>query len=78
MDFYRVGERLLKRDKLQIYPDFRVNQSKDIMIRGGKFYSIWNANTGLWSQNEYDVATLVDEELTEYKDRLIALPSQLH
>lgn len=70
MDFYRVGERLLKRDKLQIYPDFRVNQSKDIMIRGGKFYSIWNANTGLWSQNEYDVATLVDEELTEYKDRL--------
>ena len=43
---------------------------KDIMIRGGKFYSIWNANTGLWSQNEYDVATLVDDELTEYKDRL--------
>ena len=72
MDFYRIGERVPKQGQIQVFPDFKVTKSKDLMIRGRKFYAVWNAQTGLWSQDEYDVAELVDQDLLEHCDRLIA------
>jgi hypothetical protein len=36
------------------------------MVRGGKFYAIWDEERGLWSTDEYDVARLVDQEMREY------------
>lgn len=72
MDFYRIGERVPKQGQIQVFPDFKVTKSKDLMIRGRKFYAVWNAQTGLWSQDEYDVAELVDQDLLEHRDRIIA------
>lgn len=46
-----------------IYPSFQYRPKSDIMVRGGAFYAIWNEETGLWSTNEYDVITMVDNEL---------------
>ena len=70
MDFYKVRHRSLKRGVIEVYPDFSVGRSKDLMIRGRSFYAIWNEQTGLWSTDEYDVARIVDEDLREYAEKL--------
>lgn len=74
MDFYKIQERYPKKDVIEIYPDFKVGKSKDLMIRGKAFYAIWDEAKGLWSTDEYDVQRLVDEDLYKYyqdnKDRL--------
>ena len=70
MDFYRIRERVGKGGVIEVYPDFRVLRSKDLMIRGRGFYAIWDEKAGLWSTDEYDVQRLVDEELMAYADEL--------
>lgn len=70
MDFFEIKERVSKNKVIDIYPDFKVTRSKDLMIRGRSFYAIWDDEKGLWSTDEYDVQRLVDKELEEYKKKL--------
>ena len=70
MDFYRIKERSSTNGSIEIYPDFIVCRSKDLMIRGKSFYAIWNEEKGLWSTDEYDVQKIVDQDLAEYKAKL--------
>ena len=69
MDFFTVGIRDGKKgEPPEIFPDFIVGRSKDLMVRGKHFYAIWDEAAGLWSTDEYDVQRLVDEELKAYAD----------
>jgi energy-coupling factor transporter ATP-binding protein EcfA2 len=68
VDFYRIKERSAKNGVVEIYPDFTIKRSEDLMIRGRTFYAIWDQDKGLWSTDEYDVQRLVDDDLTRYKD----------
>lgn len=68
MDFYEIKERSGKKGRIEIYPDFKVCRSKDLMIRGKSFYAIWDEAREVWSTDEYDVPRLVDAELMAYKD----------
>ena len=70
MDFYDIKSRTLKKGHIEVYPEFYVGMSKDIMIRGKTFYAIWNEAKNLWSTNEYDVARIVDNDLKEYKKKI--------
>lgn len=72
MDFYKIKERVLKSGVIEIYPDFKVCRSKDLMIRGRSFYAIWDEEKGLWSTDEYDVQRLVDAELYKYGEEVKA------
>lgn len=63
MDFYRVKERSGKNGIVEVYPDFRVTRSKDLMVQGRAFYAIWDEVAGLWSTDEYDVQRLVDDDI---------------
>lgn len=67
MDFYRIKGRSTKNGVLEIYPDFIVKRSRDLMVRSKSFYAIWDEEVGLWSTDEYDVQRLVDKHLYEYK-----------
>ena len=62
MDFFQVKNRNTKKG-IEIYPDFKVCRSKDLMVRGKSFYAIWDEESQLWSTDEYDVQRLVDKEL---------------
>ena len=62
MDFYKIKVKDNK-DSSDIYPDFRVVRSKDLMVQGKAFYAIWDEERGLWSQDEYDVQRLIDEDI---------------
>lgn len=70
MDFFQVVTKETKDGKLEIFPDFKVGRSKDIMIRGRAFYAIWDEESGLWSTDEYDVQRFVDRELKAREDEL--------
>ena len=70
MDFYHIKERVARSGAVEVYPDFRVTRSKDLMIRGNAFYAIWDEAAGLWSTDEYDVQRLVDQELYAYAEEV--------
>lgn len=70
MDFYQIKERSTKNGVIEIYPDFKVCRSKDLMVRGRSFYAIWDEERGLWSTDEYDVQRLVDADLMAYREKL--------
>lgn len=71
MDFYQIKERSAKNGVVEIYPDFKVCRSKDLMTRGKAFYAIWDEEKKLWSTDEYDVQRLVDDALMAYRDKAI-------
>ena len=70
MDFVKYKERSTKNGVVEVYPDFKVCRSKDLMIRGKSFYSIWDQKKGLWSTDEFDVQKLVDDGLWEHRNEL--------
>ena len=70
MDFYRIKERSTRSGVVEVYPDFKVCRSHDLMVRGAKFYAIWDEAAGIWSTDEYDVQRLVDAKLSAHKDRM--------
>src|SRR3954469_10268480 len=70
MDFYQIRATETKEKSLELYPDFVVGRSEDLMVQGGRFYAIWNPERDLWSRDEYDVQRLVDEDLRQEKERL--------
>lgn len=76
MDFYRILEvekqDRQKNDYIEIFPDFQVSRSSDLMIRGKDFYAIWDPEKGLWSTDEYDVQRLVDQALLQRRDEVKA------
>lgn len=65
MDFCRIKTQSLKKGITEVYPDFVVCRSKDLMIRGKSFYAIWDEERKIWSTDEYDVIRLVDRELAK-------------
>lgn len=40
------------------------------MVRGGRFYAIWNPRVNLWSTREFDVAELIDADLYSHVEKL--------
>ena len=67
MDFLKIKEDYMPRKKtVEIWPDWKIERPKDLMVRGGKFYAIWDEEKGMWSTDEYDVAKLIDKELYKY------------
>lgn len=72
MDFYQIKERSLKKGVIEVYPDFKICRSKDLMIRGRSFYAIWDNDRNIWSTDEYDVQRLVDIELLKHREKIMA------
>lgn len=70
MDFYKIKERTGRNGVIEVFPDFKVMRSKDLMVRGKQFYAIWDEESGLWSTDEYDVQRLVDEDLYRHAEEL--------
>ena len=66
MDFFQIATKETRNGGIEIFPDFIVGRSKDLMIRSRSVYAIWDEAKGLWSTDEYDVQRLVDEELAAF------------
>jgi hypothetical protein len=64
MDFVQICTKQTK-EGTEIYPDFVVGRSNDLMVRNRSFYAIWAEDRGLWSTDEYEVQHIVDYLLKE-------------
>lgn len=73
MDFYQLRTRRTK-EGFFVYPDFVVQNSKDLLVKGRAFYAVWDEDKGLWSRDEMDVARLVDEDLRSKADEVDGIP----
>ena len=71
MDFYDIRSKWTGSERngyYLIYPEFRVCQSKDLMIRGKAFYAVWDEKAGLWSTDIFTVVKIIDDEMQQYKE----------
>ena len=66
LDFLTIATRPGKRGTMEVYPQFILRKSSDLMIRGRDFYAIWVEDRGLWSTDEDDAIQLIDRELDIY------------
>ena len=71
MDFLIFNENI-KNGTVELCPDYLCQKSNDLMIRGHRFYAIWNPDVGMWQQDK-DKATemidaAVDKELEKRKE----------
>ena len=66
LDFVTISTRSKKPGYTEVFPNFLIQKSEDLMIRGGDFYAVWVEDRGLWSTDENDVVQLVDRELKRY------------
>ena len=69
MDFFTVSEFSTKTGVV-VKPQFIVKKSRDLMVRGKSFYAVWDEAQGLWSEDEFDVARLVDDELRASREKI--------
>jgi len=53
------------RASVKIYPEFIVEDSDDLMIRGGSFYAVWDEDEKTWSRSPMYVCNKVDGMLTD-------------
>ena len=66
IDFFKISTRPGKRGTVEVYPEFIIKKSTDLMIRGSDFYAIWVEERGLWSTDEDDVVKLIDRDLERF------------
>lgn len=50
---------------VRIFPEFLVQPSEDLMVKGASFYAVWDEEAGMWSRSSGTVCRLVDEMLDE-------------
>ena len=71
VDFCEIKVKTLKNGTLEVYPAFKVMNSKDLLVRGGRFYAIWDEDAGRWSTDILDVQRLIDKEIYKKRDEMI-------
>ena len=71
LDFLEISAQLGKKGETDIVLSFIVGKSKDLMIRGGDFYAVFNEDTGLWSTDEDDLIFLVDREQKRFAEEYL-------
>lgn len=65
LDFFEISKNLVK-GIYYVKPRFLVTRTKDLMIKGRKFYAVWLPDRARWSTDIDDVVDLVDFETKKY------------
>lgn len=67
LDFVTINVAYPKKDVIEIYPEFSVGDSEDLMVKGKAFYAIWDEENNTWSRNEKRIVPLIDKMIFEKK-----------
>ena len=70
MDFYEIKIRQPKEGKIEVYPEFLIDDSKDLMVRGGDFYAVWDEAIQMWNTNKKRIQKLVDDDIWRKTEEL--------
>lgn len=63
LDFYEIRKQTTKNGVLEVFPNFIISRSKDLMIKGGDFYAVWDETSSMWSTDIYKVKEIIDNEV---------------
>lgn len=74
MDFFEPKEVIISNRRSRVEASYRTYGFKDIMIKGGSFYAVWDEERGLWSKDRGEAIRLIDNELYSYAETLKANP----
>ena len=55
-----------KNGYVEVSFDFKVGPSKDLMIKGNRFYAIWDEENKIWTTDEFRAIELIDSSLKDY------------
>ena len=71
MDFYEIEAVPMRGQAgmMEVRPTFLNLDSRDIMLRDGKFVAVWNPKIGLWSKHETDVIDIIDGDVRDYVEK---------
>lgn len=69
LDFVTIKATSTKKGVVDIYPEFIIKKSNDLMIKGERFYAVWDEEAGLWSKDENDVQRLVDQMIYDFAEK---------
>lgn len=76
IDFVNICTRMStkRKNQIEIYPDFSVSGigTTDLMVRGGRFFAVWDEENRVWSKNEYRVADMIDNLIREKYDSMMS------
>ena len=74
LDFVIVSKNEMikyRKEIVEVSPTFLVkNNSKDLMIRGGDFYAVWDEEAGLWSLDEGDAIQMIDRAVQTESEKV--------
>lgn len=63
LDFMRVLTRYNNKKIMEVYPNFIIGRTKDLMTRGGDVYAVWDEELKKWLTDERDIIPLIDNEI---------------
>ena len=66
MDFYTIEAVRNGHGRIEIGPSLRVIKSKDLMIKGGKFYAFWDAANSIWCTDMYRLYECIDNDIQKF------------
>lgn len=70
MDQVVIRVRQSKKDGKTIFADPKVRGYKDLLIKGGTFYAVYDKRSGFWSKSQNVLSELIDEDIREKYDSL--------
>lgn len=68
LDFMEVVE-ITKKGKTHVIPKFKVLKTKDLMIKGGRFFAIWDEENGLWTKDYFRAIKIIDSEILKVTNK---------
>jgi len=66
MDFYKIEAIRNGHGRIEIGPSLRILKSKDLMIKGGKFYAFWDEANSIWSTDMYRLYECIDSDISKF------------
>lgn len=75
MDFYEIRSKTVK-GRIEVYPEFIVDHSEDLMVRGKEFYAIWDEDKGLWNTKRLEARKAIDKDIRNRAEEITAKERQ--
>ena len=63
MDFYKIETRPGKGNKIEVYPEYKVCRSTDLIIRGSSFCAVYDEETGKWTDDTLIIQRSIDADI---------------
>ena len=71
LDFYEIKQKHPKVNCTEVYPDYTIEEDiKDLMVRGGSFYAVWDPDKQMWNRKETSVKRIVDRDVRKTIDAI--------